>query len=140
MPRVRLDTGPTGTNRVSLAGQHLVRYWRFEFGNAVNACRLHQRWTATTHIDGDANRQSDQLLRLAGAPSTVVITVRPRRAIQDRAHDFEAAIGRRSCYAAALRSAKTVPAYGHELDSPRCFRDGSGQRMCQARTSTLRLC
>jgi len=44
---------------------------------------------------GNAKRQSDQLLRLAGAPSTVVITVRPRRAIQDRAHDFEAAIDRR---------------------------------------------
>ena len=61
--------------------------------------RIHQRWTATTHIDGDAKRQSDQLLRLAGAPSTVVITVRPHRTIQDRAHDFEAAIDRRSGYA-----------------------------------------
>ena len=30
MPRVRLDMGPTGTNRVSLDGQHLVRYWRAE--------------------------------------------------------------------------------------------------------------
>ena len=32
MPRVRLDMGPTGTNRVSLDGQHLVRYWRAELG------------------------------------------------------------------------------------------------------------
>ena len=37
MPRVRLDMGPTGTNRVSLDGQHDVRHWRAEFGNAVNA-------------------------------------------------------------------------------------------------------
>ena len=32
MPRKSFSTGPTGTNRVSLDAQHLVRYWRVELG------------------------------------------------------------------------------------------------------------
>ena len=39
MPRVRLDMGPTGTNRVTLDGQPLVRYWRAELGCSEDELR-----------------------------------------------------------------------------------------------------
>jgi hypothetical protein len=32
MSRKNFSTGPTGTNRISLDAQHLVRYWRAELG------------------------------------------------------------------------------------------------------------
>ena len=38
MPRSP-STGPTGTNRISLDAQHLVRYWRAELGCSEDELR-----------------------------------------------------------------------------------------------------
>ena len=38
MPRSP-STGPTGTNRISLEAQHLVRYWRAELGCSEDELR-----------------------------------------------------------------------------------------------------
>ena len=39
MPPRSFSTGPTGTNRVSLDAQHLVRYWRAELGCSEDELR-----------------------------------------------------------------------------------------------------
>ena len=39
MPHKSFSTGPTGTNRVSLDAQHLVRYWRAELGCSEDELR-----------------------------------------------------------------------------------------------------
>jgi hypothetical protein len=39
MPRKSFSTGPTGTNRISLDAQHLVRYWRAELRCSENELR-----------------------------------------------------------------------------------------------------
>ena len=40
MPRKScFSTGPTGTKRISLDAQHLVRYWRAELGCSENELR-----------------------------------------------------------------------------------------------------
>jgi hypothetical protein len=39
MPRKSFSTGPTGTNRISLEAQHLVRYWRAELGCSEDELR-----------------------------------------------------------------------------------------------------
>ena len=39
MARKSFSTGPTGTNRVSLDAQHLVRYWRAELGCSEDELR-----------------------------------------------------------------------------------------------------
>jgi hypothetical protein len=39
MARKSFSVGPTGTNRVSLEAQHLVRYWRAELGCSEDELR-----------------------------------------------------------------------------------------------------
>ena len=39
MPRKSFGTGPTGTTRVNLDAQHLVRYWRAELGCSEDELR-----------------------------------------------------------------------------------------------------
>jgi hypothetical protein len=39
MSRKSFSEGPTGTNRVSLDAQHLMRYWRGELGCSEDALR-----------------------------------------------------------------------------------------------------
>ena len=62
----RNSTGPTGTNRVSLDAQHLVRYWRAELG-----CSEEELRDAIAAVDVqavDVRRYLDRQRRARPAP------------------------------------------------------------------------
>ena len=58
MPRKSFSIGPTGTTRISLDAQHLVRYWRAELGCSEGKLR-----DANPRAIGVTQRTSDILER-----------------------------------------------------------------------------
>lgn len=56
MLRKSLSAGPTGTNKVSLDAQHLVRHWRGEFGCSEEAPSATPWWRSVGNQRADVQR------------------------------------------------------------------------------------